>query len=124
MLLFQPAVLWSLVKQNSLVDEKCSMHFLVRYGSRPKPTKPPRNPPTPLPIVSRPRANSLSSGETCCATAWGECTTIIPATKPRVEHRAMIIQMYGTKWYQDSNRKKTRCAVSKTEITTKAIFSL
>lgn len=101
-----------LVKQNSFDAEKCSVHFLVRNGSTASPTKPATNAPTALPTVNSPRANSLSSIETCRETAWGECNTIIPATRPRVEHRAMMIQMYDTKWYQDSNRKNIRWAIS------------
>ena len=89
------------------------MHLFVRYGSTAKPTKPAKNPPTPLPIVSSPRANSFSSGETCRETAWGDCTTMIPATRPKVEHRTTIIQIDGRKWYQDSNRKNNRCPISK-----------
>ena len=104
-----------LVKQNSFVAEKCSVHFLLRNGSTARPTNPATNAPRALPTVNSPRANSLSSAVTYRETAWGECKTIIPATRPRVEQRAIIIQMYQTKWYQDSNRKKMRCAISSTE---------
>ena len=95
--------------------EKCSVHFLLRNGSTARPTNPATSAPRALPTVNSPRANSLSSGVTYRETAWGECKTIIPATRPRVEQRAIMIQMYQTKWYQDSNRKKIRCAISSTE---------
>ena len=104
-----------LVKQNSWWSGKWRMHPFSRNGSTMSPAKPAKKLPTPFPMVSSPRANSLSSGVTRRPAAWGECTTIIPASSPIEEQRRIMIHMKGTKWKHDSNKRKTRWAVSKTE---------
>ena len=112
---FHPVVFSDLVKQNSWWSGKWRMHPFSRNGSTMSPAKPAKKLPTPFPMVSSPRANSLSSGVTRRPAAWGECTTIIPASSPIEEQRRIMIHMKGTKWKHDSNKRKTRWAVSKTE---------